>query len=222
MSKRLAVFSNLLALGLLLSSAACQSPPPTTPLAAPLTTTPATRALLSRISVMSNGWHTDLVLPRSAALARAVPEVADFPQALFFSFGWGDAEFYRAPDPGLLATLGAAIAPTPAVVHLVGLRRHPAKAFPSAEVLDLQVGKAGEAALLAHLRAAFDRPAGRRAKSVGPGLYDNSLFYDGTGKFHIFNTCNSWTARGLAAAGLLAGEGDMIRAEAVMSRLRGP
>ena len=222
MRRRQPISSALLALGLLLSGNACQSLHSKTPLAVSPAPPAARTEAPVRIQVTSNGWHTDIVLARSAALTRAVPEVADFPRSAYFSFGWGDAAFYQTPDPGALTTLRAAMAPTPAVVHLVGLRRQPGEAFPSAEVLDLQVGAVGYRALLAHISRAFDRKGATRAASVGPGLYGDGLFYPGTGEFHLFNTCNTWTARGLEAAGLLEDGGDVIRAETVMSRLAPP
>ena len=129
MRRRQAVSLTLLALGLLLSSNACQSPRLMTPLATPPPSAGTGAKAPVRIQVMSNGWHSDIVLARSAALARAVPEIADFPQALHFSFGWGDAAYYQAPDPGLVMGLGAAFVPTPAVVHMVALRRHPATPY---------------------------------------------------------------------------------------------
>jgi hypothetical protein len=36
----------------------------------------------------------------------------------------------------------------------------------------------------------------------GPGLYGFSRFYRAKGSFHLFNTCNTWAARAVAATGL--------------------
>jgi uncharacterized protein DUF2459 len=36
---------------------------------------------------------------------------------------------------------------------------------------------------------------------LGPGLYGDSRFYPAHGQFHLFNTCNTWAARALQAAG---------------------
>ncbi len=33
------------------------------------------------------------------------------------------------------------------------------------------------------------------------GYTDNSAFYLATGRYHLFNTCNTWTAKALRAAG---------------------
>ncbi|MDE0205085.1 MAG: DUF2459 domain-containing protein, partial [Candidatus Tectomicrobia bacterium] len=43
------------------------------------------------IHVTSNGWHTAIVVPAQAlADSGAIPEAADFPDAAFLEFGWGD------------------------------------------------------------------------------------------------------------------------------------
>jgi hypothetical protein len=40
------------------------------------------------------------VLARADVPESVIPEIADFPQARFFEFGWGDAEFYPARVAG--------------------------------------------------------------------------------------------------------------------------
>ncbi len=220
MRRRYALLGPLLALGLLLSCDAPRAPPSKTSLATPDPSESESAGVA--IQVTSNGWHTDIVVAQGEAVRRAIPEVADFPDARYLSFGWGDAEFYRTPDPGLAMTLQAALAPTPAVVHLVGLRRQPGEAFPSAEVITITVTAPRYEALLAHLAAAFDRGGRDRVSALGPGLYSSSRFYPGSGEFHLFNTCNTWTANGLAVAGVLQAADGIIRAETLMSRLRTP
>src|SRR3990172_7984096 len=81
------------------------------------------------IFVTSNGWHTEIVLPKAALPAGAIPEAADFPRATYLGFGWGHAEYYPAPDPGIGLTLKAALIPSPAVMHVIGLGADPREAF---------------------------------------------------------------------------------------------
>ena len=45
----------------------------------------------------------------------------------------------------------------------------------------------------------FKRLEGGRAEPISRGLYRDSNFYDARGTFHLFNTCNTWTARMLRA-----------------------
>lgn len=153
------------------------------------------------IFVTSNGWHSGIVIARSDVPFAAIPEAADFPNAVYLEFGWGDAEYYPSPRPSFGLALRAAL-PGPAVIHLSGLSDHPAKVFPTASVLAVSLPDSGLRRLIAHIAASFDRAGDERAKPNAPGLYSFSRFYPATGKFHLFNTCNTWTARALAAAGV--------------------
>ena len=175
---------------------------------------------LHAIRVTSNHWHSEVVLPAELLPEGAIPETTDFPQAHSYAFGWGDADYYQTPDPGIGITLRAAFTPTPAVMHLVGLPAAPEDIFAGAEVLKLEITDAGLESLIAFLNASFARTGSARAEVAGPGLYSFSRFYAATGEFHLFNTCNSWTARALAVAGLPVKTGGMQRAEDLLAQLR--
>ena len=171
------------------------------------------------VFVTSNDWHTGIVIARTDLPYGAIPETADFPNAAYFEFAWGDADYYPARDPGLFAALGAAL-PGPALVHLSGLPAHPSIVFPTVEWVAVRVTGEGMARLIAYLNDSFARAGAARASASGPGLYGFSLFYPATGEFHLFNTCNSWTARGLAAAGLAIDPAGVQSAEDVMELVR--
>lgn len=173
-----------------------------------------------RVYVTSNGWHSGIAVARADLPDGVLPEADDFPQAAFLEFGWGDAEYYPARDPGLGAALGAAFGSSAAVVHLAGLPAHPRQVFPASETLDLILPKTGFAALTAYLHATFVRQDGNRASPVSPGLYAFSRFYPATGQFSMVNTCNTWTAAALSAAGLPVEPDGVVRAEALMAQLR--
>lgn len=171
------------------------------------------------VFVTSNGWHTAVVIARADLPPESIPETADFPKAEWFEFGWGDAEYYPAPRPGMGDALKAAF-PGPAVVHLAGLPQHPASVFPSQEHIALHLTDDAFARLVAFVNASFERRGAARAFANATGLYAFSLFYPGTGRFSLFNTCNTWTARGLATAGLPLQVQGTQRAEDVMRQLR--
>jgi hypothetical protein len=87
------------------------------------------------------------------------------------------------------------------VVHLVGFDAHPERAFPSSEVVEHRVTRRGVDRLIAYLEASFDREGKNEAAPLGRGLYGvESAFYPSSEKFHLFNTCNTWTARALTSA----------------------
>ena len=172
------------------------------------------------IYVTSNGWHTGIVVAGALLPAGTIPEAADFPDAPYLSFGWGDAEFYPAPRPTIGMMLRAALQPTPAVVHMAGLPAHPRDVFPTDEVVELLVSTAGFRNLVAYLDDSFARHGRERTRSITPGLHSFSLFYRAKDKFHLFNTCNTWTARGLKLAGLPIRVSGTLRAEDLMAQVR--
>ncbi len=172
------------------------------------------------IYVTSNGWHTGIVVAGALLPAGTIPEAADFPDAPYLSFGWGDAEFYPALRPTIGMMLRAALQPTPAVVHMAGLPAHPRDVFPTDEVVELLVSTAGFRNLVAYLDDSFARHGRERTRSITPGLHSFSLFYRAKDKFHLFNTCNTWTARGLKLAGLPIRVSGTLRAEDLMAQVR--
>ncbi len=172
------------------------------------------------IYVTSNGWHSAIVVPRAALPAGAIPEAADFPGAAYLSLGWGDAEYFPVREPTIGMKLRAALRPTPAVLHMAGLPFHPRDVFPANEVVELTTTTQGFEALIAYLDASFDRGGAERAQASEPGLYRFSLFYPANGEFHLFNTCNTWTARGLKAGGWPIRVSGTVTAEDLMAQVR--
>ncbi len=172
------------------------------------------------IFVTSNGWHSEIVVPRALLPAGAIPEAADFPDAAYLSFGWGDETYYPAPDPTFGMTLRAALLPTSAVVHMAGLPAHPKDVFPADEVVELWLSSDGFRRLVTYLDGSFARQAQEPTRPITQGLYHFSRFYPATGKFHLFNTCNTWTARGLQQSGLPIQVFGTLRAEDLMAQVR--
>jgi uncharacterized protein (TIGR02117 family) len=172
-----------------------------------------------RIWVVSNGWHSGIVLARPDVPESVIPEIADFPQARFLEFGWGDAEFYPAREAGAWLALRAAF-PGPAVMHVAGLPDHPARIWPQVTILPFAMNAEALSRLLVFLRNSFDRAGAGRAAASARGIYPFSLFYPATGRFHLFNNCNSWTAQALSAAGLGASLGGVNTADDLISRIR--
>jgi uncharacterized protein (TIGR02117 family) len=173
------------------------------------------------VRVVSNGWHTAIVIPRvELAASGLLPEAEDFPDAAFLEFGWGDRVYFPAERVTLGITLEAALIPTPAIMHIAGLSRAPELAHPDAEVLTVMLTETGLGLLIGSIAADFERPEEGRAMPVAPGLYPNSHFYPAHGAFHLFNTCNTWTARKLSEGGVELSSSGVVTADDLMARLR--
>lgn len=173
------------------------------------------------IHVTSNGWHTAIVVPAPALIATgAIPEAADFSGAAFLEFGWGDRDYYPARKKTLGMTLTAALVQTPAVMHVAAHPAPPEVDGTGYELISVELTEAGFRRLAKALAAEFERPMGGRAEPISRGLYSHSYFYRAHGKFHLFNTCNTWTAGMLRVSGVALSPSGIVTANKLMTRLR--
>ncbi len=182
--------------------------------------TGSTGAAAQQVKLVNIGWHTGIAIRVSDIDPSALPEIVDVVGAPWVEFGWGDAEFYRDPDPAMSTYLSALFVATPAVMHVVDMPAEPDRYFPAAEVVDIPLDPAGFQSLVSYIAASFDGAAGRPAPVVGDGLYANSRFYDAVGTFTLQNTCNTWVARAFAAAGLPIDPEGVVRASTVTEQVR--
>ena len=175
------------------------------------------------VHVVSNGWHTAIVLRKADVVETGVlPEAADFPNAVYLEFGWGDREYYTASEATLELTLRAGLTPTPAVMHVAGRARGPRgpAVGRSVESIKLSVPDFRLRNLVSAIAQDFERPEGDRAQPISAGLTRNSFFYNAKGEFHLFNTCNTWTAEKLNAAGIGLTSSGVVTAADLMNGLR--
>lgn len=170
------------------------------------------------IYVVNHGWHTGIVIRRGDIPPNMWPEHRQAPPGESLEVGWGEREFYQTPDPNAWQALSAALWPSRSVLHLAGFNGPVREQFPHSEIIAIPVDTAGMARLAQYVSSAYERdPAGKIIR-LGHGLYGDSRFFAARGNFHLFKTCNVWTARALAAAGCPVGAG--ITAENVMASAR--
>lgn len=169
------------------------------------------------IHVISHGWHTGIVVRRADIPHGVWPESGDFPAAEFLEVGWGDLDFYRTPEPGLWITLKAGILSTSSVLHVVGFAKPVADYFAYSKIVEVKLPQRGIAGLAQFIAQTHRRNGAVRAMALGSGLYGDSRFYPAQGTFHVFNNCNTWTARALAAAGLPLPSWRIVLADGVMN-----
>ncbi|HXV25169.1 MAG TPA: DUF2459 domain-containing protein [Alphaproteobacteria bacterium] len=169
------------------------------------------------IYVINHGWHTGIAIARNGLPAGQVPEAADFPGARFLEFGWGDRDFYIASRPTFLMALDAALTPSAAVMHIVGFVETPQKLYREREVLAVALSSMELELMIAQIDAEFDRSTGGQPVAIAGDSV--SRFYPAHGQFHLFNTCNTWVARMLAAAGLPLSPSGVVTADDLMDRL---
>ena len=157
-----------------------------------------------RVYVVQSGWHAGLILDAADISPSALPEIRDFPGARYIEFGWGDWDYYQAPDPGLGLATKAAFWSQGSVLHVYPVRGSLETEYAGREVLEIPVGDLGFDRLVAFVSQTFARPEGFKPASgwaaTAAGIAGR--FYKAEGKFHLFRNCNSWIAEALRSGGI--------------------
>ena len=172
------------------------------------------------IYLVSHGRHAGIVLGRAEIPDNVWPAAGDFPDAQYLEVGWGDMDYYKTPDPHMGLIIKAALLPTASVLHIVAFSGPVQAYFPYSEIIRIELTSAGFEHLSRTIAASFATDEAGNITSLGHGLYGNSRFYLSRESYHLFNTCNVWTARALRAAGLPITPATATRVENLMSQVR--
>jgi uncharacterized protein (TIGR02117 family) len=160
------------------------------------------------IFVRTNGVHADIVVPTRTAV---IDWTTEFParhmRALpapssWIAFGWGDRGFM------LTTPTWSDLHPTTALVAVSGL----GDGVMHVEYVDspqaynarrVRVSAAEYERLVAAIRTSFVRDADGTVRQVdAPGYFDSDAFYEAVPSYTFWYTCNEWTRRVLASAGV--------------------
>lgn len=168
-----------------------------------------------RIFVRSNEIHTDLVLPVVAPelgsdWRRTFPPEhfkADVRDYKYVAVGWGNRRFFvetpRWADLKISAVFGALFWPSESVVHVEYLY----DVLPGANMREVYLTREQYMVLADFVAASIGKTdSEEHAVPATTVTYNNfDRFYTSPGKYHLFNTCNQWTGRGLKRAGVPTG-----------------
>ncbi|WP_299452109.1 TIGR02117 family protein [uncultured Microscilla sp.] len=163
------------------------------------------------IYITSNGVHTNIVLPTQHAVKnwqKCLPltTLKKYAQYPYISFGWGDKDFFLQSthhnSPRFITILKATFVPSPSLMHLSFYRTinpHLLNTYP------LVISSAQYQALVRYILASFALTPEQKFRWVAKGYGNHDLFFRAKGRYHLFNTCNNWTNRGLKKMGINTG-----------------
>lgn len=172
------------------------------------------------VGIYSNGFHTSLALPGDALDAEH-PLRRLFPDARWLVVGWGDEDFFMAPQGGTFEQgLRATFPGGPTVVRVIAIDVPPERYFAEGDAPRAAVTRAGAAALARFLDGELVHSPGGDAIIVAPAHHPGRSYFlrARSESFSLFNNCNHWVARGLRAAGLPI-QGAM-QADAIVDRVK--
>ena len=175
---------------------------------------------INEIFVVSNGWHTGIVIP-SDEILKIIPALAErFKDSPYLEFGWGDKGFYQSNDFSLGIALKAIFWPTDSVIHAVAVPRDVEKYFSNSDIERICLSNSRFSELINFISNSFFIDKVGNLEKLNKGLYGNSQFYRSVLDFHLMNTCNTWTANGLKSVGLEIFPKNKITADSVMNYIK--
>lgn len=155
------------------------------------------------VYLSSNGVHLEIIIAKNDLNTIVLDDQLDTPLAQYFSFGWGDKNFYvETPlwaDLTFVNGFQALFLNTPTLLHVT---RHSSI---QEDWVVLKVNQKQLKKINQYISATF-RLNAENKKIVLPGLgyYKNDDFYEAMGNYTCFNTCNSWVNTGLKQSDIKA------------------
>lgn len=164
-----------------------------------------------RVYVVSNGIHTDWVLPTQHAVKNwrvhlEQTKLKKYLKAPYIGFGWGDKDFFlksvNANFPGIIPTLKATFLPSQSLIHL-SFYQNINPSLPNIYPLDISISQ--YQILVKYILKSCKLNAQQQLQWVSSGYQSYDFFFEAKGAYHLFNTCNNWTNRGLKVMGVRTG-----------------
>jgi len=145
------------------------------------------------------------------------PERHDFPGMDYLVIGWGEQDYYPASNKGVWMTLKAGLYPTGSVLNVVGFTGAVARRYLISEIVKLHPSRTAFENLCLFIDNSYRRN-GTRTAAIAIHDYPDSKFYPARGTFHLFRTCNAWTASALRAAGCPIGRFSALFSSTLLSQ----
>lgn len=163
-------------------------------------------------------WHTAIVFNTADIDSTIFPLVSKFRKFGMIDIGWGDEEFYQYPDFDWELAFKALFYPTPSTLRVEGISISKELYFDLSEiVVKLSLTKKQFEEILRFIDRTFWRDE-KSEKILSSRAGGQIIFYAANGKYHLFNTCNTWLAKCIYNAGISI-KTDIILTEQLFNEL---
>ncbi|MCX7986218.1 MAG: DUF2459 domain-containing protein [Bacteroidales bacterium] len=155
------------------------------------------------IFLVRQSWHAALVMP-SHDLKNYLSKLPNhFFHYQYIEISWGDLDFFTASKPTVWQGIKAVLFPTNSVILVQAYNTHPSLIFPLGYVFEFKISENDYRLLLAYIEKSFKTDTNNSILHLSSSTcVPYSCFYHSVDKYHLFNTCNMWIARGLRKGGL--------------------
>jgi len=155
------------------------------------------------IYLNSNGVHLNIIIPRAQVDSNLLAGLNYDENDQFFSFGWGDRNFYlETPTWGDLTMKNAIVAlffKSPTLIHLTRY------SIPGGDWAEIKVDQNQLKMINRYIYDSFYTDfENNKSMLNNKGYSNNDDFYVAEGSYSFYKTCNSWVNTGLKCAGVKA------------------
>ena len=155
------------------------------------------------IYLIKQYWHTAIVINRENIDSLIFPEITLFNKFKFIDIGWGDEEFYQHPDFDAELAFKALFYNTPSTLRIEGIGISKESYFNISEiVIKIIVTQEQLRKILLFISNTVYRDSNGNPVLLSERGLGRVKFFKANGEYYLFNTCNTWLARGLKQAGV--------------------
>lgn len=156
-----------------------------------------------QIYFIKQNWHTAIVFDVNDLDSQTFREFNYFKDYRMIDIGWGDEEFYQYPgfDSGL--AFKALFYATPSTLRVEGINLSKEEYFNLSEiVIELVITDEQFKKICDYINKTFLLDDAGNTSILSQSGAGKIIFYKANGSYHLFNTCNTWLAKGLKEAGI--------------------
>jgi uncharacterized protein (TIGR02117 family) len=148
------------------------------------------------IYLNSNGVHLNIIIPKDQLDSKLLDGIEYDVDDQYFSFGWGDRNFYlETPTWGDLTfknAFNALLLKSPTLIHLTrySIKRQ--------DWLEIKVNQNQLEKINQYVYGSFYYDSMNKKVILNhKGYTNNDAFYEASGSYSFYKTCNSWVNTGL-------------------------
>lgn len=154
------------------------------------------------VYIINYAWHTGYVLPVDSSLTGAFPFMKDFSQYKFIDIGWGDRDFYQLEEFRLYEGARALLVPTRSAMRIEGYSLNIEKVVKYVDrVNEIKMSVNNYNRLLDFINSYISLNSSGRPVLLSIKSGGRIAFFAAEGEYHLYNTCNTWIAKGLKHCG---------------------
>jgi len=155
----------------------------------------------NEIYITTNGVHLDIVLPVENVKPELLKNLEILPGTKYVSFGWGDREFYiNTPewkDLTFKTAFKALFLKSETAMHVTCYSTS-YSSWRNIKICSSQLDLLNK-----YIEKSFSKNEnGALQKIAVRGYYESDFFYEATGSFSLFHTCNVWVNKALKVTGI--------------------